>query len=137
MEHASLVEAMIWRARHEVEVAYIRSHHFVSLMYDMTQTISQCIVDFFTGNQLYFPLWLSLANGCDKFDSISSSESVGKSSDASCDDGEFNLLRFLVRSGEKEGMRERKETNRTYYAEKFIRELCELLETVDIKHTNL
>lgn len=155
MEHAALLESMVWRARQAVEAAYLRSYNFISLMYDMTDCVSRCLLDFFTGPHLTASLWLSLSSGCDKISdnadmdvrkaaswngltaTIKSdgSKSWGdlKMCEADCEFTFLNIGRLL-----RNEVRECCDTKRRCsQADKFVGELCELLENVDVKHTNL
>lgn len=163
MEHAALLESMVWRARQGVEAAYLRSYNFISLMYDMTDCICQCLVELFTGPRLTSSLWLSLSNGCDNVSDNKTATDMQKAAswnsltnkiktngskscsalNVSCDSdsgldksGDFTFLNItkLLKSEMLECGHE-KQKNST--AEKFVNELCELLESVDVKHTNL
>lgn len=160
MEHAALVESMVWRARQGVEAAYTRSYNFISLMYDMSDCIGQCLVELFAGPHLASSLWLSLSSGCDNvsdsrtkadaeiqkaasWNSLArGAKTAGSKScsalDESCGAGsDFTFLNItrLLRSDVREcgGDEKRKGS----MAEKFVGELCGLLESVDVKHTNL
>lgn len=185
MEHSALLESIVWRCRQGVEAAYLRSYNFVSLMYDMTDCIAQCLVDMFTGPHLASSLWLSLSTGCDKVNSVdvngdirttdsakittlqktaswnsfsskilsNNSRSCGllsdscKSENGACDflsagrHGDFMFMNIskLLRHDLRECLGERKtcSDDKKIVAEKFVKELCELLECVDVKHTNL
>lgn len=183
MDHAALLESIVWRARQAVEGAYLRSHSFLSLMHDMADCVAQCLTDLISGPHLPGSVWLSLSSGCDKVNianvnsdikivdsakltdllKTASCNSLGLKSKSNnsrscqslnssceiessvCDYGgsdkssEFNFLnltRFL--KSECNLSEKRCSTyGKNFVAEKFIRELCELLETVDVKHTNL
>lgn len=163
MEHAALIESMVWRARQGVEAAYLRSYNFISLMYDMTDCICQCLLELFTGPRLPSSLWLSLSNGCDNvsvskpttdmqktasWNSLTSKLKTNGSKscsalNVSCNSdgyldksGDFTFLNItkLLRSEVRECI---SENRKNPMAEKFVNELCELLESVDVKHTNL
>lgn len=183
MDHAALLESIVWRARQAVEGAYLRSHSFLSLMHDMADCVAQCLVDLFSGPHLSGSLWLSLSSGCDKVNSSNvnsdnktvdsakltdllksvSYNSLGEkfksnnnrscsSLNSSCEiessasdcsslekSGDFNFLSFTRFLKSECNLSEKKCYNygKNFVAEKFIRELCELLESVDVKHTNL
>lgn len=185
MDHAALLESIIWRARQAVEGAYLRSHSFLSLMHDMADCVAQCLADLFIGPHLSGSLWLSLSSGCDKVNTSSvnsdnrivdsakltellksaSYNSLGQkcttksnnnrscsSLNSSCEmglsvsdcsgsekNGDYNLLSFTRFLKSDCNLSEKKCYNygKNFVAEKFIRELCELLESVDVKHTNL
>lgn len=162
MEHAAFLESMVWRARQGVEAAYLRSYNFISLMNDMSDCVCQCLVELFTGPHLTSSLWLSLSNVCDNFSdnetstymqraascsslfnkpktSESKSCSVLNTScssdgvDKNCDFTFLNLTKLL--KSDVRDCCDGKQKNPS--AEQFLSELCELLESVDVKHTNL
>lgn len=160
MEHAAFLESLVWRARQGVEAAYLCSYNFVSLMYEMSDCVSQCLMEFFTGPCLTSSLWLSLSNSCDNVSDNKTSthlhETVSWNSrtntevsgnkfcsalNVSCNsddsaNGSNNFTFLNIASLLKNNPRECcGESYRT--AECFLSELCELLETVDVKHTNL
>lgn len=164
MEHAAFLESMVWRARQSVEAAYLRSYNFTSLMHEMSDCVCQCLVELFTGPHLTSSLWLSLSSGCDNIsdnnkalshlqkaascnsliNKIKTSASASYSAlntscgsdgsvDKNCDYTFLNLTRLL-----KGDIREcSDEQQKKPSAEQFLSELCELLESVDVKHTNL
>lgn len=198
MEHAAVLESMVWRARQGAELAYLRSHNFVSLMHEMADCVAQSLLDLFSAPHLSTSLWLSLSSGCDRLSSISKvTESAKTKTDncavkssnetllrtnssgvnlsynnsvlsktnslgtklscsfgvCSCDlggcvcdgegsdrSGEFtfsNIMRFIRSESGINSDRRSYSGGRSLIAEKFITELCELLESVDVKHTNL
>lgn len=197
MEHAAVLESMVWRARQGAELAYLRSHNFVSLMHEMSGCVAQSLLDLFSAPHLSASLWLSLSSGCDRLSSISKAtesaknatktdgcaaksskcnseallntnllntnssgsstlsktNSLGSKLSCSCDaggcvcdgegsdrSGEFtfsNIMRFIRSEGGVNSDRRSYGGGRGLIAEKFITELCELLESVDVKHTNL
>lgn len=203
MEHAAVLESMVWRARQGAELAYLRSHNFVSLMHEMADCVARWLLDLFSAPHLSTSLWLSLSSGCDRLSSISkltesaknektnncgvkssniNNESLLKTNSGSvkstcsnsslvktnscgaklgcnssgacpcdvggcvCDgegpdrSGEFtfsNIMRFIRSESGMGGDRRSYGGGRGLVAEKFITELCELLESVDVKHTNL
>lgn len=198
MEHASLIESMLWRARQSVEVAYIRHSSFVSLMCEAANNTAQWLIDLFAGPQLSNHMWISLAPVCDKFNSINNSdnrlkstfsgrcnslnhisddsyncnkevcftmslklledkytdeqtfvknrasaslnniksdisETVGKSSDFMF----LNLTKFLRNEFSTIGVKNGYCCDdKNLLAEKCVTELCELLDCLDLKHTN-
>ncbi|XP_063902931.1 folliculin-interacting protein 2 [Zophobas morio] len=71
MEHVSLLDAILWRARQVVEIAFIKSQNFTSLMAEMAHFSAQYLVNLLSGSYLSMNLWLSLSNGCDNYNSIS------------------------------------------------------------------
>lgn len=165
MEHAAFLESVVWRARRSVEAAYLRSCNFISLMYEMTDCVCECLVEFFTGPHMASSLWLSLSNGCDNISSdnktlaclqktnslsnltkkvkisenkswsaFNASCSNDLSGDRSCDFTFLNITRLLKSDVHDECL---DESQKNSSAEQFLSELCELLENVDVKHTNL
>ncbi|EFA03529.1 folliculin-interacting protein 1 [Tribolium castaneum] len=157
MEHISLVESMLWRARQVVEIAYIKSQNFASLMVELANISAQYLVNLLSGSYLSMNLWLSLSNGCDNYNSISafsdkslvwcdrdlscSTSSVSscgsalKEADTSGDFHLFNFAKFLKTDPfniKKNFFGE----NRIITAERFVQDFCELLEDIDIKDTN-
>lgn len=164
MEHISLIESMVWRARQVVEMAYIKSHNFASLMVELAQISAQYLVNLLSGSYLSMNLWLSLSNGCDNYNSISafsdkslfssclcesqradlscsvsSSSSCGSGFKESDSSGDFNLFNFtkFLKTDPFNIKRNLFGDNRTVTAEKFVQDFCELLEDIDIKDTNL
>lgn len=160
MEHAAFLESMVWRARQGVEAAYIRSYNFISLMYEMSDGVCQCLVELFMGPHLTSSLWLSLSNVCDTFSDNKTSAYMQKAAscsslfnkvktneskscgvlNTSCSsdgvDKNFAFLNLtkLLKSDVREYCGDRQKNSS---AEQFLSELCELLESVDVKHTNL
>lgn len=156
MEHAAVLESVVWRARQGVELAYLRPSTFYSLMHEMSETVSRCLLDLFAGPQLSASLWLSLSSGCDKVSSINvSGDSIlsapvpeklesnnncvkGETSDE-CDSSEFTFFSLMRLLKNENCLSERRDfgNGKNFAGVKFVRELCELLETVDAKDTNL
>lgn len=164
MEHAAFLESMVWRARHGVEAACLRSYNFISLMYEMSDCVCQCLLELFTGPHLTSSLWLSLSNGCDnisdnktstylqkaaswssltnKFKSSGSKSCSALNVSSSCSDGsvdkscDFTFLNItrLIKGDSRECCDDKQKISS---AEQFLSELCELLENVDVKHTHL
>lgn len=151
MEHAALIESMVWRARQGTEMAYLRPSNFLSVMLEVYDHISEWLVDFLSGPYLSGNMWLTL--NCDNNSSIKFSESMfnnrtlmnfncdvtyksnGSNAEANVD---FPLL-ILTRlfKNENECHKKFHALNKNLTAEIFVKDLCELLETIDVKHTNL
>ncbi|KAF2894253.1 hypothetical protein ILUMI_11914, partial [Ignelater luminosus] len=205
MEHAALVESMVWRTRQGAEIAYIRHNSFVSLMYEVATGTMQWLVDLLSGPQLATHMWISIAPVCDKFNSIINSDNIknnnekcsnfsysnssytsGNQSDAyrtmslndleeKCSDSEkiftnssssvslnnslrsdvtssydssdtldksndftfLNLTKFLKNEWACVSSKNSYScSDKNIMAEKCVTELCELLECIDVKHTN-
>lgn len=194
LEHAALVEALAWRARHGSEVAFLRHVNFLSLMSEVTKNTARWLIAFLTGPHLSMHMWRCLCassrispSNCDSSSSINSKNY--KDVDVVCQDFSRSLsqdrltssvnnggscgngcLSTSIDSSAVAGMGAEKTSdftflnlsrffrgdcdskksycgngacsgddgvNRSFLAEKFVRELCELLESVDVKHTNL
>ncbi|XP_044266324.1 folliculin-interacting protein 2 [Tribolium madens] len=155
MEHISLVESMLWRARQVVEVAYIKSQNFASLMVELANISAQYLVNLLSGSYLSMNLWLSLSNGCDNYNSISAFSdkslvggdlSCSTSSLSSCgsglkeaeNSGDFHLFNFtkFLKTDPFNIKKNLFGENRIITAERFVQDFCELLEDIDIKDTN-
>ncbi|GJQ67468.1 hypothetical protein Trydic_g8307 [Trypoxylus dichotomus] len=189
LEHAALIEALVWRVRHGAEVAFLRHVNFLSLMSEVTTSTARWLIGFLTGPHLSVHMWRSLSSSsspsnCDSSSSISGSRTLLKDgvdsqnlnrsisqdrlscsvnsgvsctslSNSLCESSgasssvekttEFtflNLSRFFrndcdsKRSDCGGSAGACGSDNRSLLAEKFVRELCELLESVDVKHTN-
>lgn len=197
MEHAALIESMIWRTRHGVEMAYVRHSSFVSLMFDVATNTIQWLIDLFSGPQLATHMWISLSSICDKFNSISNNNSdnniqhftnslysnsesyysltsstledksvengeqtftnsnsnislnnLFKSDSSLCDSSEtlyksndftfLNLTKYLRNEWATVSLKNSSSVSeKNNMAEKCVAELCELIESIDVKHTNL
>lgn len=207
MEHAALIESMVWRTRQGAEIAYIRHNSFVSLMHEVATSTMQWLVDLFSGPQLATHMWISIAPVCDKFNSIINSDNIknnnekcsnfsysnssytsGNQSDAyrtmslndleekSVGDSEkmftnssssislnnslqsdatnsydssdtldkssdftfLNLTKFLKNEWACVSSKNSYScSDKNIMAEKCVTELCELLDCIDVKHTNL
>ncbi|XP_022903971.2 folliculin-interacting protein 2 isoform X2 [Onthophagus taurus] len=143
LEHSVLIEAMVWRLRHSAEIAYIRHTHFLSIMLDVTASTCSWLTSFLSGPQLSSHAWQALSSACDNSFSInddsfkvSESSSASQESLDSIKTNDFvflNLSRFFTGGDSK---RTSECNKRNDVAQKFIKELCELLESLDIKNTN-
>lgn len=60
LEHAALLESMAVRLNAAVERAYGRKELFVSMMYDASIDMEQCVEDLLQGPRLCMPVWLGL-----------------------------------------------------------------------------
>ncbi|KAF5299961.1 hypothetical protein FQA39_LY11334 [Lamprigera yunnana] len=198
MEHASLIESLVWRVRQSVEIAYIRHTSFVSLMCEVVSNTTQWLIDLFCGPQLSNHMWISLAPICDKLNSISKSEhfqnsdaysslnyvadscntnkemcftmslrlledrfdkqtlnkkrtsaslgnlksdsNFGDSSEPADKSSDFmflNFTKFLCNELTTVGVKSSYSCDdKNFVAEKYVTELCELLDSIDVKHTN-
>uniref|UniRef100_A0A1Y1MB06 UDENN FNIP1/2-type domain-containing protein n=1 Tax=Photinus pyralis TaxID=7054 RepID=A0A1Y1MB06_PHOPY len=202
MEHASLIESMVWKARQSVEVAYSRHGSFVSLMFEVAMNITQWLIDMISGPLLSNHLWISLAPICDNLFSIKHSDSIKQkysnnnythdsyyysdrevcltmslnvlkdkcangsvehkltkqhssaslsssfkydncifdtpqTTSKSADFTFLNLTRFLRNEFSSVGVKNGYAyDDKNFMAEKYVTELCELLDCIDIKHTN-
>lgn len=160
LEHVSLLELMVWRTRRGAEAAYLRHAQFLSLMLEVSAATSRWLTALLAGPQLASHMWLSLSPICDKFASINFSELICDGRDSyrtrsfrtaeGCDVNEsdefdrssdftfLNLTKYLksewamVTARGSYGCKEK-----NMVAEKYITELCELLDSVDAKTTNL
>lgn len=196
MEHAALIEAMMWRVRRGSEIAFLRHVNFLSLMSEVAANTTRWLMAFLTGPHLSAHMWKCLSSfsfNCDNITSItetrisdsskdenlsnssvyhhslnrsfslehlnfsdscasltSSVETTIPSDSNTTEKTEFitflNLSRFFKNdSGYSMKRNECGNSsvlngvsgNRSFLAEKLVKELCELLETVDVKHTNL
>ncbi|KAK5646154.1 hypothetical protein RI129_004618 [Pyrocoelia pectoralis] len=203
MEHASLIESMVWKARQGVELAYAHHGSFVSSMFEVAINITQWLIDLLSGPLLSNHLWISLAPICDNLISIKRSDNVKNNFNEMCSnsystadtyrnnkevcltmslnvvkdkraneierkltkqhssvslnkfkcEGCFfdtpptesksadftflNLTRFLRNEFSSVGVKNGYAyDDKNFMAEKYITELCELLDCIDIKHTN-
>lgn len=155
---------MVCRARAGAESAYTKPVNFASLMYDVHKETSQWLVALTTGPTLNCYLWHVLGQRfkarpfvCDNITKTKSESSLIKTKsdrDRTKDVQVFSsslleidtkrrffdstlrrsILRPLTNYASSDKMK-----NVTFVndAEKFVQELCELLESVDTKHTNL
>lgn len=154
MEHAALIESMVWRARQGTETAYLRPNNFLSLMSEVYDNISDWLVDFLSGPYLSGNMWLTL--NCDNNNSsIKFSETVNNRNlmnnfnccDVMYKSNGFNteanvdfpllILTRLFNKNDCESNKKIHTLNKNITAETFVKDLCELLETIDVKHTNL
>lgn len=101
MEHAALVESMVWRARQGTESAYMRPNNFVSLMCEVTRTVTQWFMDLLSGTYLLHNMWQTLSFNCDNPYSIKYNTcfSVSKNSSAVEFSGLNDLQNTLVSDG--------------------------------------
>lgn len=155
MEHSALIESMVWRARQSTEIAYIKPNNFLSLMFDVFDRVSDWFVDFLSGPYISGNMWLALNcdNNKNNKDSIKNNVVIHKktSINFNCDvkykrNADFNLnnnnvdfphvifAKLFKTANELEKLCT---VNRNFTAEKFMKDLCELVETIDVKHTNL
>ncbi|XP_018336646.1 uncharacterized protein LOC108745077 isoform X2 [Agrilus planipennis] len=71
LEHAALMESLIWSARQMTEIAYIRYQRFFSIMNQLTLKIKSWLVKFLSGPHLSSNMWLGLSSTvCDNMYSI-------------------------------------------------------------------
>lgn len=160
MEHVALIEAMVWRARQIIEMAYIKSQNFASLMVEMASLSSQYLVNLLSGSHLAKNLWLSLSSGCDNYNSINAFSVSFSDKGASIfsdfvnttqQETEFSSLSTSFNSSGNELFNFSKflkadpfnikknwfGENCIITADTFVQDFCELLEDIDIKDTNL
>lgn len=152
---------MVWRTRQGAEAAYLRHSQFLSMMLEVSAATSRWLTNLLGGPQLVSHMWLSLSPICDKFASINfmicderdsyrtrpfqtpldpKARDVNESNefDQSSDFTFLNLTKYLksewamVTAKGSYGCKEK-----NMIAEKYITELCELLDSVDAKTTNL
>lgn len=159
MEHIVFIEALIWRARHSLEVAYHRRTAFISLMMELTQNTGVWLVNVLSAPRIVTNVWRSLSYNCDILGSFNelnpvqlnsrrtfvpktSSNSNGDRLQFSCENfrrrnsGPFrfnSIFKTDFRMAPDVGTRYPKD----FIAEAFLKEFCELLEEFDVKHTNL
>ncbi|RZC36053.1 folliculin-interacting protein 1, partial [Asbolus verrucosus] len=158
MEHVSLLEVMLWRARQVVETAYVKSQNFASLMVEMAHFSAQYLVNLLSGSYLSMNLWLSISSGCDSnsisafsdktvpaselaedFDgSISWSSSCSSAGAPTEQSGDFHLFNFskFLKADPFNIKKSLFGESRNLTAEKFVQDFCELLEVIDVKDTN-
>ncbi|XP_017785411.1 PREDICTED: folliculin-interacting protein 2 [Nicrophorus vespilloides] len=129
MEHAALIDSLLWRVRSGVEEAYVRHSVFVSSMFDIARSAGRWFVDLFTGAHQTANAWHSVIANCDSLFSITAGSTSGSHLCNRRQDeyNFFSISRFLRTSNEHA---------RSDVAETFVRDLCELIEGVDTKHTN-
>lgn len=154
MEHFSFLEILIWRVRRAVETAYIKSHNFSSLMVEVAFFSAQYIVNLLSGSHLTMNLWLLLSNGCDNCDSISAFNNMirYKNNDSvinlnnlcgssglfkSGSDNELNSFSFRKLLDWDPFNVKKNVEPKNLTAGNFVQDLCELLETIDVKDKNL
>lgn len=148
MEHIVFIEALIWRARHSLEIAYHRRTAFISLMMELTQNTGVWLVNVLSEPRIVTNVWRSLSYNCDILDSFNELNPVRLNSrrtfvpktSSNSNDGrnsgpfKFNsIFKTDFKMGPEVGTRSPKD----FIAEAFLKEFCELLEEFDVKHTNL
>lgn len=160
MEHIVFIEALIWRARHSLEVAYHRRTAFISLMMELTQNTGVWLVNVLSGPRIVTNVWRSLSYSCDILGSLNelhcartlNSRRTFLSKTSSSNNGNrllfsrenfrrLNSGPFKFNSIFKTDIRMVPDGStmfpKDFIAEKFLQEFCELLEEFDVKHTNL
>lgn len=73
LEHAALLESIAVRLHATVERAYHRNESFVSMMYDASCDVEQCVEDLLLGPRLTMPVWLGLLSYPSQLSTIASS----------------------------------------------------------------
>lgn len=151
MEHATLIESMVWRARISTETAYRRRRNFVAQLYNTALNTARWLSDLLAYGYLnnknircFYPnqqpssleqqhltLFGDRCNGLGlgdlAFAGLSRLWKTGTPWDFIRNHRSTNNnVKELNKSG----------TMTTSIAEKCLRDLCELLETIDVKDTN-
>ncbi|XP_030767830.1 folliculin-interacting protein 1 isoform X2 [Sitophilus oryzae] len=163
MEHIALLDAIVWRTRQSIELAYHRPNIFISSMVNIAQTTAWGLVNLLNAPRILINLWHCLSTDCDNRTSINASvpkfncqnfiscrneKTVanvapwsenktnfnGYSKLIRTDVFNFNLTNFLRTDSEKNGKRSL--DGDCFIGEKFLKEFCELIEVYDVKNTN-
>lgn len=152
MEHIVFIEALIWRARHSLEVAYHRRTAFISLMMELTQNTGVWLVNVLSAPRIVTNVWRSLSYTCDILGSCTKTLNSRRTFSPKTSSGDKLLFScenfkrrnsgpFRINSIFKTDFRTVPDgttmSPKDFIAEKFLMEFCELLEEFDVKHTNL
>lgn len=136
MHHIACIETILKRVRQEVEIAYIHHHTFVSEMFELSLRAAQCFVNLLTIVGSSVNMWQQLCN-CDIPISIKCDmKHLFGENYIYINYNESRSLRTLTRRFFKADKCDVGISWKSEQVDQFVRDLCDLVEHFDVKHTN-